>query len=121
MILAVSACEIATMIIFPTLLFAAALSQYPTITTPDQIECYDYALFSDVMDKAGGKITQTIETPIFPSFKKVFIVTYPGTKEVFGASADCVVVPPLFIDYPDGMDPVPLIQLLPPGAHARGA
>lgn len=117
MILAVSVCEIATMLIAPTLLLAAALSQYPTATSPDQIECYGYGVFTDVMAKAGAKVTQTIETPSFPSFKRLFIVTYKGTKQVFGAYADCVVVPPLFIDYPDGMDPIPMIQLLPPGTR----
>jgi hypothetical protein len=116
MIFAVSFCEIATMPITPVLLLAAALSQYPTITSPGQIECYDYGLFTDVMAKAGAKVTQTIETPSFPSFKRLFVVTYKGTKEIFGAYDRCVVVPPLFVDYPDGMDPIPMIQLLPPGS-----
>ena len=121
MILAVSALEISAMFIVPSLLLAAALSQYPTITSPDQIECYDYALFTQVMEKGGAKVTQTIETPSLPSFKRLFVVTYQGTKQIFGAYADCVVVPPLFIDYPDGMDPIPMIQLLPPDSHPGGA
>lgn len=103
------------------LLLVSALSQYPTITSPDQIECYDYSVFTDVMEKAGAKVTQTIETPSFPSFKRLFVVTFKGTKQVFGAYADCVVVPPLFIDYPDGMEAIPYIRLLPPGTHAGPA
>lgn len=79
-----------------------------------QLECYDYDLFGDVLDKGGAKITQTIETPSFPSFKRLIIVTYQGTKQVFGGYEDCVLVPPLFVDYPEGMNPVPMIKFLPP-------
>lgn len=100
--------------IAPVILLVAGLSQYPTIMTPDQVECYDYDLFSDVLDRGGAKLTQTIETPSFPTFKRLMVVTYKGTKQVFGAYADCVVVPPLFVDYPDGMDRVPMIEFLPP-------
>lgn len=107
---------ISDMQITPVIMLVAGLSQYPTIVTPDQIECYDYDLFARLVEKDGAKVTQTIETPSFPSFKRLFIVTYRGTKQVFGAYEKCVVVPPLFVDYPDGMDPIPMIQLLPPAA-----
>jgi hypothetical protein len=100
------------MFIAPTILLVAGLSQYPTMKGPD-IECYDYDLFSEVIDHGGAKLTQTIETPSFPTFKRLMIVTYKGTKQVFGAYDACVVVPPLFVDYPDGMSPVPMIQFLP--------
>ena len=102
--------------LFPSLLLVAGLSQYPTMVTPNQIECYDYDLFNDVIDDGGAKLTQTIETPSFPSFKRLLIVTYKGTKQVFGGYEDCVIVPPLFVDYPDGMSPVPMIKFLPPKA-----
>lgn len=115
MIFAVSALEISAMLIAPTLLLAAALSQYPTITSPNQIECYDYGVFTDVMRKAGAKVTQTIETPSFPSFKRLFIVTYKGTKQVFGAYDKCVVVRSSSTT-PMGWNPVPMIQWLPPGS-----
>ena len=107
--------------IAPLIVLAAGLSQYTTIPTPDQIECYDYDLFSEVIDQGGAKITQTIETPSFPSFKRLFVVTYKVTKQVFGAYSDCVVVPPLFFDYRDGMDPVPMIKFLPPKKADRPA
>jgi hypothetical protein len=100
---------------FATVLLFAAISQYPTMPGP-QLECYDYDLFSDVLEDGGAKLTQTIETPSFPSFRRLMIVTYKGTKQVFGAYEDCVLVPPLFIDHPDGMSPVPMITLLPPKA-----
>jgi hypothetical protein len=71
------------MLIAPVILLVAGLSQYPTIMTPDQVECYDYDLFSDVLDRGGAKLTQTIETPSFPTFKRLMVVTYKGTKQVF--------------------------------------
>jgi hypothetical protein len=79
-----------------------------------QGECYDYDLFSDVVEKGGAKLTQTIELPSFSTVKRLLIVTLDGTKETYLGLADCVVVPPAFVDYPDDMKPIPVLPLLPP-------
>lgn len=93
-----------------TTILLSALIQPPA---PDQRECYDFDLFNDAVAQGGGKITQTIETPSFPTVARMLIVTLEGTKEVFAATAQCVIVPPVYIDTPDDMAPVPFIEFVP--------
>lgn len=62
---------------------------------------------------SSGKITQTIETPSFPTVARMLIVTVEGTKEIFAATAQCEIVPPVYIDAPDDMAPVPFIKFVP--------
>jgi hypothetical protein len=91
-------------------LLAVAISQFPTLAPPDKAECMPYEVFTSLLDGQGARVSQTIETPSFPSFKRLMVVTFQGTKQVFGAVDACVVVPALFVDYPQGMSPVPLLQ-----------
>jgi hypothetical protein len=88
-------------------IFLAALIQPPA---PDQRECYDFELFNDAVAQGGGKIT---ETPSFPTVARMLIVTLEGTKEIFAATAQCVIVPPVYIDAPDDGKPVPFIKFVP--------
>jgi hypothetical protein len=63
-----------------------------------------YANFTTQVDAQGAKLS-TIETFTFPNIKRMVVVTYKDTKQVFAGLADCVVYPPLFIDAPkaDGL------------------
>jgi hypothetical protein len=98
--------------LLPTAVMLVAVAGSPV--APPQIECYDYDLFADVVDRSHARLTQTIETPSFPTFRRLMIVTMDGTKQVFGAHDDCVEVPALFTDAPAGMKVVPHLELLPP-------
>jgi len=59
-------------------------------------------------------IVTFIETPSFPTVARLFIVTLDGTKEAFAATANCVMVPAVFVDAPDGMERIPFLKLLKP-------
>ena len=98
----------------PMLAVAIVFAGMIQLPVPDGRECYEYDLFSDVVEAGGGKITQTIETPSFPTIKRLFIVTLDGTKETYAATATCVVVPAIFVDAPNDLSPVPYLKLLPP-------
>jgi hypothetical protein len=57
---------------------------------PGQRECYDSDLFTDVVERGGATITRTIETPSFPTSKRLLVVTLDATKEVFATRLrDC--------------------------------
>jgi hypothetical protein len=43
----------------------------------------------------------------------MLIVTVEGTKEIFATTAECVIVPPVYIDAPDDLAPVPFIKFVP--------
>lgn len=72
-----------------------------------------FELFNDAVAQGGGAITQTIETPSFPTVPRMIIVTVENIKEVFAALPDCVMAPPVYIDAPDDGKPVPFIKFVP--------
>lgn len=84
----------------------------PILPDWNALRCVPYAQFSDtVATFDGARITQTIETPSFPGLTRLVIVTYKGTKELFGGRGDCVIVPAIFVDHaPDAKPPLPILM-----------
>lgn len=84
----------------------------PFIPDWNALRCISYADFADtVATFDGAKLTQTIETPSFPGLSRLLIVTYRGTKELFGGRGDCVMVPAIFVDHkPDAKLPLPILM-----------
>ncbi len=78
-----------------------------------ELDCYPFADFVHAVEMAGGKVTQTVETPSFPSVKQMVVVTLEGTKQVYLDEGDCVIAPPVYVDAPDGMEQVPTVRLVP--------
>jgi len=81
------------------------------------LTCLPYADFTTIVGDAGGKLTSTVETPTFPTLKRLMVVTYGPTKEIFGARDDCVMVPAIFADHPDtgSGGSAPIIMFAQPG------
>ena len=91
----------------------AAQPAMPAIRDYPNVPCIPYATFNTLLEETNGaaKLTQTIETPSFPGLTRLLIVTYSGTKQVFGGRPDCVLATPLFVDHTDSVWPnVPLID-----------